>query len=111
MLVIPLLLASNVFMTIAWYGHLRHTDVPLWKVVLISWAIALIEYCLAVPANRFGYLGGWTAGQLKVTQEVITLLVFAVFAVVYLHEPLRWNHAAAFVCLVAAVGFIFADKF
>ena len=111
MLVIPLLLASNVFMTFAWYGHLRHTDVPLWKVVLISWGIALIEYCLAVPANRLGYLGGWTAGQLKVTQEVITLLVFAGFAVVYLHEPLRWNHAAAFVCLVAAVGFIFADKF
>ena len=110
MLVIPLLIASNLFMTLAWYGHLRYPNAPLWKVVLISWGIAFIEYCLAVPANRYGYLGGWTPGQLKVTQEVITLLVFAGFSVVYLGETLKWNHAAAFVCLVAAVAFIFADK-
>ena len=108
---ILLLLASNVFMTAAWYGHLRYGSAPLWKVVLISWGIAFIEYCLAVPANRLGYASGWTAGQLKVAQEVVTLMVFAVFAVSYLHEPLRWNHAAAFLCLVGAVCFIFADKF
>ena len=110
MLVIPLLIASHLFMTLAWYGHLRYPNAPLWKVVLISWAIAFVEYWLAVPANRFGYLGGWTAGQLKVTQEVITLLVFAGFSVLYLGESLKWNHAAAFICLIGAVAFIFADK-
>lgn len=107
---ILLLIASNVFMTVAWYGHLKFPDRPLWQVVAVSWLIAGIEYCLAVPANRLGYLAGYSAGQLKVIQEVITLLVFAVFAVLFLGESLRWNHAAAFVCLVAAVAFIFADK-
>jgi hypothetical protein len=110
MAVIALLIVSNVFMTIAWYEHLRHTDKALPLVIFASWGVALIEYCFAVPANRIGYASGWTAGQLKVTQEVITLLVFAVFAVVRLGEPLKWNHGAAFLCLVAAVLFIFSDK-
>ena len=107
---IALLVASNLFMTIAWYGHLKFPDAPLWKVILISWLIAAIEYCLAVPANRLGYVSGFTLGQLKVMQEVITLLVFAAFAVLWLGEKLKWNHAAAFVCLVGAVGFMFAEK-
>lgn len=106
-----LLIASNIFMTVAWYGHLKHPDRPLWQVVAVSWLIAGVEYCLAVPANRIGYQAGFSAGQLKVMQEVVTLLVFAVFAVLYLGETLRWNHAAAFACLIAAVGFIFYDKF
>jgi len=107
---IALLIASNLFMTIAWYGHLKFPDAPLWKVILISWLIASVEYCLAVPANRMGFASGFTVGQLKVMQEVITLLVFAVFAVVWLGEKLKWNHAAAFACLVGAVAFMFADK-
>ncbi|MBC6981666.1 DMT family protein [Caulobacter sp. 17J80-11] len=108
---ILLLFASNIFMTFAWYGHLKFTSKPLWIVVIASWAIAFIEYWFAVPANRIGYTSGFSVGQLKVMQEVITLLVFAVFAVWIMGEPLKWNHAAAFVCLVGAVGFIFADKF
>jgi uncharacterized protein (DUF486 family) len=104
-----LLTASNLFMTVAWYWHLKAKDTPLWKVVLISWGIAFFEYCLAVPANRLGY-GTFSAGQLKVIQEVITLTVFAGFAVLYLGESLRWNHAAAFACLVGAVAFMFADR-
>lgn len=107
---IALLIASNLFMTIAWYGHLKFPDAPLWKVIVISWLIASVEYCLAVPANRLGFASGFTVGQLKVMQEVITLLVFAVFAVVWLGEKLKWNHAAAFACLVGAVAFMFADK-
>ena len=107
---IALLVASNLFMTIAWYGHLKFPDAPLWKVILVSWAIASVEYCLAVPANRLGFASGFTVGQLKVMQEVITLLVFAVFAVVWLGEKLRWNHAAAFACLVGAVAFMFAAQ-
>lgn len=103
---VALLIASNLFMTVAWYWHLKYKAVPLWQVILISWGFAFIEYCLAVPANRIGY-GQFTAGQLKVMQEVITLLVFAGFSVLYLGETLRWNHAAAFGCLVAAVWFMF----
>lgn len=104
---IALLIGSNILMTFAWYWHLKHPDQVLWKVVLISWGIAFFEYCLAVPANRLGYEGSFTAAQLKITQEVITLAVFAVFAVVYLGEDLRWNYFAAFGCLVGAVFFIF----
>lgn len=104
---IALLIGSNILMTFAWYWHLKHPDQVLLKVVLISWGIAFFEYCLAVPANRLGYEGSFTAAQLKITQEVITLAVFAVFAVVYLGEDLRWNYFAAFGCLVAAVFFIF----
>lgn len=86
---ILLLLASNIFMTIAWYGHLKQVSVPLWKAVLISWGIAFFEYCLMVPANRLGYTNGFSGFQLKMTQEVVTLIVFAVFAVIYLKEPFQ----------------------
>jgi len=101
-----LLVGSNVFMTFAWYGHLKFTDQPLWKVVLVSWGIAFFEYSLMVPANRIGY-GEFSAAQLKTIQEVVTLLVFAAFSVLYLGEALRWNHLAAFACLVGAVFFMF----
>ncbi len=108
---ILLLLASNVFMTIAWYWHLKGgMEKPLVAVVAISWGIALFEYCLAVPANRIGYAAGWSAGQLKVTQEAIALIVFGVFMVVVLKEPLHWRHAAAFACLMGAVAFMFSGK-
>ena len=101
-----LLTASNIFMTIAWYGHLKFKDVALWKVVLISWGIAFLEYCLMVPANRIGY-GQFNAFQLKTIQEVITLVVFSVFAVFYLNETLKWNYIVGFVFLILAVFFIF----
>lgn len=105
---ILLLTASNVFMTFAWYGHLRYTSVPLWQAILVSWGIAFFEYCLAVPANRIGYASGaFTAQQLKVMQEVITMAVFAGFSVLYLGEAIRWTYVAASLCLVAAVVFIF----
>ena len=106
-LLTPLLLvASNVVMTYAWYGHLKHPSWPMWLAIVISWGIAFFEYCLAVPANRIGY-GTFTGQQLKVLQEVITLAVFAVFSVAFLGETLRWNFLAAGACLVAAVVFIF----
>lgn len=107
LLLTPLLLvASNVLMIFAWYGHLKAPHWPIWVAVLVSWGIAFFEYCLAVPANRIGY-GTFTAQQLKVMQEVITLAVFAVFSVAFLGEQLRWNFLAAGACLVAAVVFIF----
>jgi len=99
---IGLLFASNMFMTAAWYGHLRFKTAPLWKAILFSWAIAFFEYCLQVPANRWGY-GEYTAAQLKIAQEVITLVVFAVFAWLWLGEQLRWNEAVAFGLVVGAV--------
>src|SRR5260370_34260684 len=101
-----LLIGSNAFMTYAWYGHLKHRAWPLWLAILISWCIALPEYALQVPANRLGY-GTLTGYQLKIIQEVITLCVFVVFAWLYLGEPLRWNYAAAFACIAAAVVFAF----
>ena len=101
-----LLVASNVLMTFAWYGHLKAPSWPMWLAVLVSWGIAFFEYCLAVPANRIGY-GTFSGQQLKVMQEVITLAVFAVFSVAFLGESLRWNFLAAGACLVAAVVFIF----
>ncbi|MBB5691410.1 DMT family protein [Roseomonas alkaliterrae] len=101
-----LLIASNILMTFAWYGHLKAPSWPLWMAVLVSWGIAFFEYCLAVPANRIGF-GTFTGQQLKVMQEVITIAVFAVFSVLYLGETLRWNFLAAGACLVAAVVFIF----
>ena len=108
---IALLVASNIFMTIAWYWHLKGGMAkPILLVILISWGIALFEYCLAVPANRLGYASGWSGGQLKVAQEVITLLVFGVFAVAVLGEPLSWRHAGAFLCLVGAAAFMFAGR-
>jgi uncharacterized protein (DUF486 family) len=102
-----LLLASNVFMTVAWYGHLRHRDAPLWEAILVSWGIAFFEYCLQVPANRIGYVAGFSAAQLKTIQEVITLAVFVVFARWYLNEPLRWNVAVGFVLISAGALFVF----
>jgi uncharacterized protein (DUF486 family) len=99
---VALLSASNVFMTLAWYGHLRYREVALWKVIVISWGIAFFEYCLQVPANRFGY-GQFTGAQLKIIQEVITVVVFIGLAWLYLGERLRWNEAAAFALVVAAV--------
>ncbi|MBZ5856274.1 DMT family protein [Flavihumibacter profundi] len=104
---IILLVASNIFMTVAWYGHLKQTGVPLWKAVLASWAIAFFEYCLMVPANRMGYGNGFSGFQLKMTQEVITLIVFSVFAVLYLKEPIRWNYLVSFGFLLGAVYFMF----
>ena len=102
-----LLLASNVFMTIAWYGHLRYQNVPLWKVVLISWMIAFVEYCFMVPANRVGYQSGVSAFKLKMIQEVIKLVVFGVFEVAYLKEPFHWKYIVSFILLLGAVYFMF----
>ncbi|MCK9408903.1 MAG: DMT family protein [Bacteriovoracaceae bacterium] len=106
MTTIFLLTASNVFMTVAWYGHLKFKEVTLWKVVLASWGIAFFEYCLMVPANRFGH-GQFNAAELKTIQEIITLIVFSVFSVVYLNEELRWNYVVGFLLIVAAAFFIF----
>lgn len=97
-----LLTASNVFMTTAWYGHLRHKDKALWAAILVSWLIALPEYALQVPANRWGH-GTFSAPQLKIIQEAISLTVFAVFSYAYLKEPLRWNHGASFLLMLGAV--------
>ena len=103
---ILLLTGSNVFMTAAWYWHLRFKEVPLWGVILASWAIAFVEYCFAVPANRFGN-AVYTAAELKTIQEVTTLLVFAGFSLVYLKEPLGWNHLVGFALISAGAFFIF----
>jgi len=101
-----LLSVSNVFMTFAWYGHLKFKQAALWKVVLVSWGIALAEYCFQVPANRWGH-AQFTAAQLKTLQEVITLIVFAVFSLVYLKEQFRWNYLVGFGLIIAAVFFVF----
>ena len=103
---ILLLTASNIFMTIAWYGHLKYKDITLWKVILISWLIAFIEYCFMVPANRVGY-GQFNAFELKTIQEVISLIVFSAFAVLYLNESLKWNYIVGFALIILAVFFIF----
>ena len=106
-----LLTLSNLFMTTAWYWHLKGgATKPLPLVIGISWGLALFEYCLAVPANRIGYAQGWSAGQLKVTQEVIALLVFGAFMVVVLREPLELRHLGAFACLMGAVAFMFVGR-
>jgi len=101
-----LLVASNLFMTAAWYGHLRFKHVALWQVILVSWAIALPEYCLQVPANRWGH-GTFSAYQLKILQEIITLIVFVVFALIYLGESMRWNHLVAMLLILGAAAFAF----
>jgi hypothetical protein len=106
---IVLLTCSNIFMTVAWYGHLKFKSKPLLLVILVSWGIAFFEYLLQVPANRWGN-SVYTATQLKIIQEIITLTVFCGFAVLYLNEKLRWNHFAAFLCIVAAVAFTFLPK-
>jgi uncharacterized protein len=104
---IVLLFASNVFMTIAWYGHLKQEGWPLWKAIVISWGIAFFEYCLMVPANRWGFTNGFNGFQLKMTQEVITLVVFTLFAVFYLREPFHWRYLVSFALLLGAVYFMF----
>jgi len=101
-----LLTISNVFMTFAWYGHLKYKNSPLWIVIFISWGIALAEYCFQVPANRIGHYR-YNAAQLKTIQEVITLVVFSVFSVLYLKEEFRWNYAVGFLLIIVAVFFIF----
>ena len=106
LLPVLMLFASNVFMTFAWYGHLKFKEVPLWGVILVSWAIAFIEYCFAVPANRYGS-AIYSAAQLKTIQEVITLLVFSVFSLTYLKEPISWNHLVGFALISAGAFFIF----
>jgi len=103
---IVLLSISNVFMTFAWYGHLKFKHWPLWGVVLMSWGIAFIEYCFAVPANRYGH-AVYSAAELKTMQEVITLMVFIAFSVLHLGESIRWNHLAGFACIAAGAFFVF----
>lgn len=106
---ILLLFLSNCFMTYAWYGHLRNTESPLWKAILISWGIAFFEYCLMVPANRLGYTSGFTASQLKIVQEGITLIVFLGFAVFILKEEIKWNYLISFGLILLAVFFAFKN--
>jgi len=103
---VGLLCCSNIFMTAAWYGHLKFTSAALWRVVLISWGIAFFEYCLQVPANRIGY-GYFSAAELKTIQEVLSLTVFMVFSVLYLGEPLKWNYVLGFSLIVFAAYIIF----
>ena len=106
MLTVVLLTISNIFMTFAWYGHLKYKGSPLGIVILVSWGIAFFEYCFQVPANRIGH-GTFTAAQLKIMQEVITLVVFAGFSMLYLKEEFRWNYAVGFVLILAAVAVVF----
>jgi uncharacterized protein len=106
---IGLLTASNIFMTTAWYYHLKHTGWPLWKAIVLSWLIALFEYMLMVPANRIGFVGGYSAFQLKIVQEVITLVVFSFFAVLVLKEPFHLKYLVSFCFLLGAVYFMFRD--
>ncbi len=103
---IILLTISNVFMTFAWYGHLKHKSLALWLVVLLSWGIAFFEYCFQVPANRIGH-EFFSAAQLKVMQEVISLAVFAIFSVLYLKEDFKWNYMLGFILILLAVFFVF----
>jgi len=107
-LTVTLLVASNVFMTFAWYGHLKHLDTTPWYLAaIVRWGIAFFEYLLQVPANRIGYAGGVSLAQLKILQEVITLAVFVPFAMLYMGEGLKWNYLWAALCLLGAVYFIF----
>ena len=106
MLTVVLLSISNIFMTVAWYGHLKYKDAPLGKVIVISWMIAFAEYCFQVPANRWGH-AQFSAAQLKTIQEIITLIVFSVFSVLYLKEDLKWNYLVGFSLIIAAAFFVF----
>jgi len=103
---IILLTLSNIFMTIAWYGHLKYKDAPLFKVIVIAWLIAFVEYCFQVPANRIGH-ESYSAAQLKIMQEVISLVVFGFFSVLVLKEELKWNYGVAFLLIIAAVVVMF----
>jgi len=106
MATVALLVLSNIFMTFAWYGHLKYTSYPLWAVIIVSWLIALPEYCFQVPANRLGY-GQFSGVELKTIQEIISLTVFSVFSVLYLNEQFRWNYLIGFGFLVVGAFFIF----
>ena len=106
LLPVLLLTISNIFMTFAWYGHLKYKGSALWIVILISWGIALLEYCFQVPANRIGH-EYFTAAQLKTMQEVITLIVFSIFSIFYLKEDFQWNYLVGFALIILAVFFIF----
>jgi hypothetical protein len=110
MLTVLLLTISNIFMTLAWYGHLKFPHLPMLAAIFIGWSIALIEYSFAVPANRIGYAHGFSGGQLKIIQEVVTLAVFAIFACVWLKEPIGWRYLGAFACLVGAAAFMFVGR-
>jgi uncharacterized protein (DUF486 family) len=103
---ILLLTLSNIFMTFAWYGHLKYKNSPLWIAIMVSWLIAFVEYCFQVPANRIGH-GQFSVAQLKTIQEVITLVVFAGFSILYFKEAIKWNYLVGFLFMVAAVFFIF----
>ena len=103
-----LLTISNVFMTFAWYGHLKYTRTALWAAVLVSWLIALLEYCFQVPANRIGHESGVATAKLKTIQEVITLTVFCLFSIWYLREPLKWNYLVGFALIALGAAFVFA---
>jgi len=103
---IALLVISNIFMSFAWYGHLKYKNSPLWIAIFVSWFIAFVEYCFQVPANRFGHYQ-FSAAQLKTIQEVITLVIFSIFSVVYLKEGLKWNYIIGFLMIILAVVFIF----
>ena len=106
MITVFLLVLSNIFMTVAWYGHLKYTGFPLWTVIIVSWLIAFPEYCFQVPANRLGY-GQFSGVELKTIQEIISLTVFSVFSVLYLNEQFRWNYLVGFGFLVVGAFFIF----
>ena len=110
MLTPVLLVVSNIFMTLAWYGQLRFPQWTVLTAILVGWSLALVEYCFAVPANRIGYAHGFTGGQLKIMQEVITLSVFAVFAAVVLKEPIGWRYLGAVACILGAAGFMFVGR-
>jgi uncharacterized protein (DUF486 family) len=103
---IALLIGSNVFMTTAWYWHLRYKEISLWQVILISWGLAFIEYCLAVPANRYGS-AVYSAAQLKTIQEIVTLTVFAVFSILYLKQGITWNYVVGFGLIASGAFFVF----
>ncbi len=110
MLTIALLIVSNIFMTLAWYGHLKFPHLPMVAAIFIGWGIALVEYCFAVPANRIGYAHGFSGGQLKIILEVVTLAIFAVFAAVVLKEPIGLRYLGALACLVGAAAFMFVGR-
>lgn len=107
---IILLIISNIFMTIAWYGQLRFPNWSLATAIFVGWGIAFVEYCFAVPANRIGYAHGFSGGQLKIIQEIVTLTVFAIFAAVVLREPLGWRYLGAMACVAGAAGFMFVGR-
>jgi len=110
MTTIALLCISNIFMTLAWYGQLKFPNLSMLAAILIGWSIALVEYSFAVHANRIGYAQGISGGQLKIIQEVITLTVFAVFAAVFLKEPIGWRYLGAFACIIGAAAFMFVGR-